>query len=60
MLYNTSRNFDFPPELKLPGSAKLLNVIENTKLLGIQLTMDHGRMKISEIDPSIYIYELFS
>ena len=40
MLFNTSRNFDFPPELKLPGSANFLNVIETTKLLGIQLTTD--------------------
>ena len=40
MLFNTSRNFDFPPELKLSGSANFLNVIETTKLLGIQLTTD--------------------
>ena len=38
MLFNTSRNYDFPPELTLPGSADYLNVIENTKLLGIRLT----------------------
>ena len=40
MLFNTSRKYDFPPELKLPDSANFLNVIESTKLLGIQLTTD--------------------
>ena len=40
MVFNTSINFDFPTELKLPGNANLLNVIENSKLLGIQLTTD--------------------
>ena len=40
MLFNTSRKFDFPPELRLPGSAQYLNVIENTKLLGVKLTTD--------------------
>ena len=38
MLFNTSRKYDFPPELTLPGSTNYLNVIENTKLLGIRLT----------------------
>ena len=40
MLFNTSRNFDFPPELLIPGSNDLLDVIESTKLLGIKLTAD--------------------
>ena len=40
MLFNTSRKFDFPPELRLPGSAQYLDVIENTKLLGVKLTTD--------------------
>ena len=40
MLFNTSRNFDFPPELLLPSSANFLDVIECTKLLGIKLTTD--------------------
>ena len=38
MLFNTSRKYDFPPELTLPGSTNYLNVVENTKLLGIRLT----------------------
>ena len=40
MLFNTSRNFDFPPEMKLPGSSSpdFLNVVEVTRLLGVQIT----------------------
>ena len=40
MLFNTSRKFDFPLEIKLPNAANFLDVIESTKLLGIQLTSD--------------------
>ena len=39
-LFNTSRNFDFPPELLLPNLTGFLDVIGCTKLLGIQLTSD--------------------
>ena len=38
MLFNTSRKFDFPPELVLPEADGFLTVIEVTKLLGIKLT----------------------
>ena len=40
MLFNTSRNFDFPPEVVLPGSKTFLDVVDQTRLLGIQLTAD--------------------
>ena len=40
MIFNTSRIFDFPPELTLPNSAEFLDVINCTKLLGIKLTTD--------------------
>ena len=42
MLFNTSRNFDFPPEMRLPDSASadFLNVVEVTRLLGVQVTTD--------------------
>ena len=40
MIFNTSRTFDFPPELTLPNSPRFLDVIECTKLLGIKLTTD--------------------
>ena len=38
MIFNTSRKFDFPPELTLPNSDGFLDVIESTKLLGIKIT----------------------
>ena len=50
MLFNKSRNFDFPPEVQLRNTANYLDVIEKTKLLGIQLTTD---LKWSE--QTIYI-----
>ena len=40
MLFNTSRKFDFPPEVQLPGSKTFLDVVSHTRLLGIQLTAD--------------------
>ena len=40
MLFNKSRKFDFPPEVKLPDSNDFLDAIETTKLLGIQVTTD--------------------
>ena len=40
MLFNTSRKFDFPPEILIPGTSDFLNSIESTRLLGIQLTTD--------------------
>ena len=40
MLFSKSRKFDFPPEVKLPDSDDFLDVIESTKLLGIQITTD--------------------
>ena len=40
MLFNTSRKFDFPPEILIPGTSDFLNVIESTRLLGLRLTTD--------------------
>ena len=42
MLFNTSRKFDFPPEMILPNSssAEYLDVVEFTRLLGIQISTD--------------------
>ena len=42
MLFNTSRKFDFPPEMILPksSSAECLDVVEFTRLLGIQISTD--------------------
>ena len=50
MVFNKSRNFDFPPEVQLKNTTNYLDVIEKTKLLGIQLTTD---LKWSE--QTIYI-----
>ena len=38
--FNFSRNFDFPPELVLDGFDDQLQVISETKLLGIMITSD--------------------
>ena len=40
MLFNTSRNYDFPPEVQLPHTNSFLDVVENTRLLGIQISAD--------------------
>ena len=40
MLFNTSRNLDFPPELTLPKMNNFLDVVEHTRLLGLQITTD--------------------
>ena len=40
MLFSKSQNVDFPPEVKLPDSENILDALESTKLLGIQITTD--------------------
>ena len=40
MLFNTSRILDFPPELTLPKMNNFLDVVEHTRLLGLQITTD--------------------
>ena len=40
MLFNKSRIIDFPPELSLPSSDSLLEVVEHTRLLGLQISTD--------------------
>ena len=40
LLFNTSHNFDFPPELSLQSSSTFLEVVEHTRLLGIQISTD--------------------
>ena len=40
MLFNTSRNLDFPPEVQLPHTDSFLDVEEHTRLLGIQISTD--------------------
>ena len=40
MLFNTSHNFDFPPELALQNSVTFLDVVEHTRLLGLQISTD--------------------
>ena len=35
MLFNVSKNFDFPPELKLSENGETLNVVESTKILAL-------------------------
>ena len=40
MIFNTSRNYDFPPEVQLPHSNSFLDVVEHTRLLGIQISTD--------------------
>ena len=39
MIFNKSRKYDFPPEYKF-RDGQILDVLEETKLLGIQLTTD--------------------
>ena len=39
MIFNKSRKYDFPPEYKF-RNGQILDVLEETKLLGIQLTTD--------------------
>ena len=39
MIFNKSRNYDFPPEFKF-SNGDLLECLESTKLLGIYLTSD--------------------
>ena len=38
--FNFSRNFDFPPELVISGFNDQLEVISETKLLGVMITSD--------------------
>ena len=40
MLFNTSKSYDFPPELSLPTSSTYLHVVEQTRLLGLQISTD--------------------
>ena len=40
MLFNTSRLYDFQPEVLLPHTDSFLDVVENTRLLGIQISTD--------------------
>ena len=40
MLFNTSHSYDFPPELALSSSSPFLDVVEHTKLLGLQISTD--------------------
>ena len=40
MLFNSSRTYDFPPELSLPVAGDYLNVVEKTRLLGLQISTD--------------------
>ena len=38
MLFNSSRTYDFPPELSLTFAGDSLNVVEKTRLLGLQIS----------------------
>ena len=38
MKFNFSRNYDFPPEFTIDGFYKELEVVKETKLLGVMLT----------------------
>ena len=40
MLFNTSRIYDFQPEVQLPHTDAYLDVVEHTRLLGIQISTD--------------------
>ena len=40
MKFNFSRNFDFPPEMKLTGFNSNLEVVKEARLLGIIITDD--------------------
>ena len=40
MKFNFSKHYDFPPELSIEGFTNQLDVIEETKLLGVILTND--------------------
>ena len=40
MMFNTSRNYTFPPEVQLPHSNSYLDVVDHTRLLGIQISAD--------------------
>ena len=40
MLFNTSRILDFQPEIMFPKSDNFLDVVEQTRLLGLQVTTD--------------------
>ena len=64
MLFNTSRNFDFPPEIMLPNANNFLEVVEHTRLLGIQVTTDlrwseHSRYIIKKANSKLKFKEIF-
>ena len=40
MKFNFSRSYDFPPELSIEGFTEKLEVVNQTKLLGVMLTSD--------------------
>ena len=40
MKFNFSRNYDFPPELTIEGFSNKLEVVKETKLLGVMITDD--------------------
>ena len=40
MLFNTSRIYDFQPEVQLPHTDSYLDVVEHTRLLGIQISTE--------------------
>ena len=40
MLFNKSKKFDFQPELSFPESQEYLEVVEQTRLLGLQISTD--------------------
>ena len=60
MLFNTSRNLDFPPELTLPNTNNFLDVVESTRLLGLQVTTDlrwsaHSRYIIKRANSKLWM-----
>ena len=40
MKFNFSNNFDFPPEIRIPGFKDIVQVTSETKLLGVMMTED--------------------
>ena len=40
MKFNFSRKYDFPPEIKIPGFEEILEVVNQTKLLGVIISDD--------------------